>query len=1446
MTKLKQISTRLISIGFLFIISLSSILTYLPLNSMNSQSINEDFNENTKNDLNTPTLNTIGSAQWWNRTFEFRKLINITNPHNEAFTNFIAKVEFNYTELVIAGNLNQSLKDIRIIENGNLRNYYIAQDFPSTDLATVWFETTISAGPNQLEQDTYMYYGNINATFASNYLMANNPDGFLWYKFEEIVNGEVIDYQGNHNATVNGAVLDVDSVVGSGSLSFDGTDDWLEIQDKYYNTRNGLTEFTVTAFFKTPGTGGYSSNWAIFDYDRSEHFNFYVRGDGGLGFSSFAYGWDETFNWDPNEDPYSDNNYDDFNTATTGLNDNQWHFGSAVYDGTDKILYIDDGVEDARNDNAHNGLGIGDNTLRYGIIGDGSEASQQPARPKVSGNSPDLNDIHYQGLLDEIRFFEESLSSERIKWIAKDYNLVVVLNEEQEKRASVVIIANDIDGRVVPGLEIYMYNPDFPLNEDYLGTTGEQGHLEFPDVNRTEYIITANYSISTGIQTFEEIVFNSTDYSITYDFLGDFHTVYINVSLWSIDFEIEDWNEDPMGYGYVLVYNKSDYTELIANITLNKEYGTQTFRWSNISQDAVYYYEVYYDNEDYVQQPNFINRSLVNRTVYLNNNLHIMPTILVNETNIHIAPIQKYAVEERVYATGSNSSEIGNIKIINTTIMLNNMDDDLDKLDIYSIDVNNNVSASPIYSEVYTSETTDTIEVNISELVDAYGLLIYVEGTNSTNFCNGTIDIIYTETYNQYVKANMSKLDINVFDDAGNWNPTYGNVFVKIINGTVGNPGDDIVTLLTTDLGAAKGVNNPTLSFWYYRGTRYNITLEYASTIREFNVSSDQYTTAPGVFLNRFNYTLDLFTTIEFRIRLSLANFKTEFQELVTEGTKEWGSNFTFSARFMSTEDALNPTPTWLPVIAPDFVNWEITDLLGDVVFGSGSMDSEGSGYYNYTINSGFLIGGQQYYFAVNGEKTGYQDPARVQLLFTVSPKITNLGVFNTSDLTSLGSNVTLYYGEELNLTILYNSSDVMLEEAVVTYDWQFVNDPVIINETMAGYYSFTLDTFIADVGTYQVRISATKENYSAIQSYRFDVVIINRPTSLNGDTSLHHISKILWVRQAYNFTFEYTDIISEPYLNLDNLDQAYYQWYEVAANGSIIGAISNKIDLLEGLNSTYILDFNTASKDVGDYAIFITMQKNNYDVRTALIDLTIKMRKITLSLTATNLIQSQIRIDQGRNILFELSLIDLTEPSNPQSITDATIVLTIGSQQYVLTGTNDTYTYTFTTSNINTFFAQQVFTGEISIVKDDYVSESIAITIVVEMVEIFPGFPLFYFIMIVTSIAAIVGSLVAYRLIQLSRIPTFIKKARKMKKEIKGKKTISESLLYPSKDEYIVKLLGDRWDVLGLSLQKILGIEDKKNIKLPESILESKKGKKKKNTSEPSMEIEYSKEDES
>ncbi len=1416
-------SKRRLSIILLLFLSMSTIFTIFPMNSMNSEASNEDFTNNTETDLNTPSLSTIGAAQWWNSSFNYRQLINITNPHSEAFTDFIANVTFNYTMLVNDGHLNQSLKDIRIVENGTLRDYYIAMDYPKKDFATVWFETDISAGPDHSEIDTYMYYGNENASFASSYLMNKNPDGLIWYKFEEIIDGKVIDSMGNYNATVKGnpqLVSGGQQAVGGYSLEFnqnDGTNDYLAIENKYYQGHNQIPELTVCVWYRTSETtGSWTNNWAFFDFDRSEYFNFFIRPDNGkLGFSSASA---PTYN-----------SYNDQLSNTQNLNDGSWHFGSARYDGTDKYIYIDSGQEDDIEYNPHNGndIGVGDDAdfggsesnddPRYGFIGDGSEATTEDGS---------RNNLYYHGFLDEIRYFEEALSPERIGWIAKNYQLETERKAEESKEATVRVYVKDVDGRVVSGAEVFLFNETQKIN--YTETTGELGYADFLSIDTLYYNITVNYTIYNGADYFEEVVFNSSILHKYYRFDDvKLYKAYIEATLWSIDFEIEDRDADPMGYGYVLIYNKSDYSELIANLTLNKEFGTQTFRWINTSQDAAYYYEVYYDNEDYSQQHTLVNRSLVNRPAYLSKKVVTIPTILVNQTNIWESP-GKYLVQEKVYASGSNETHIGNTKIINTTITLNKMEDNMDTLNIYSIDAYNNVSINPIYTEVYLTETSDIIELNITELVDAYGLLIDILGTNTTDICNGTIDVSYTETYNQYVKVNMSKLEIKVYDTDGIWKSEWGSVRVNIFNGTPSS-GDRITTLLTNDQGIAKGQINSNLDFWYITNTIYTFTLEYGGDWRLFNVSSDQHNFAPNTWWDEINYTLYNASIIEFRIKTSIADFAAKFQEEGFNSIGEWEQNFAFRVRFLST-DTYTGAQDWDPITNPDFVDWEITDLIGDNVYDSGEMNSEGDGYYNYTINSGFLIGGEQYYFKVYGEKTGYQNPAPIQLLFTVSPKTTTIGVYNTSDLTSLGGNVTQYYGEQLNLTVLYSSDSIDLEEAIVSYEWQFTDSPMTIAESPAGKYSFVINTIIADVGTYQVRINAAKENYSSFQNYRFDVTIINRPTALNGDESLHLISKSIWVREAYNFIFEYEDIFAEPHVKLTDLDQAYYQWYEIS-NGSIVGAISDAIDLVEDSNSTYILDFSTASRDVGDYALFVTVQKNNYDVRTALIDLTIKKRIISWDLTATNLVQSKIKVDQGKNIIINITLTDTAEAAGQQAITDATVLLRLGSNEYELVeGADGTYTYTFKTGSIDTFFAAKVLTGDFTITKEDYISISIPITIVVDITEIFPGVPMFYFLMIVGAIVAVVGSLVTYRVVQQRRIPTFVKKARAMKKDIKGKKSISDSLLYPSKEAYIGKKFGDKWAKLGLSLEEILGIKGKvKKEKLSMDKLDDKKFEKEK-----------------
>ena len=96
----------------------------------------------------------------------------------------------------------------------------------------------------------------------------------------------------------------------------------------------------------------------------------------------------------------------------------------------------------------------------------------------------------------------------------------------------------------------------------------------------------------------------------------------------------------------------------------------------------------------------------------------------------------------------------------------------------------------------------------------------------------------------------------------------------------------------------------------------------------------------------------------------------------------------------------------------------------------------------------------------------------------------------------------------------------------------------------------------------------------------------------------------------------------------------------------------------------------------------------------------------------------------------------------------------------------------------------------------------------------------IFYTIIIVMSVLFIVYSYIIQ--------PYLLKKSRAIKKAVKGQKSISEALLYPSKGAYIVKKFGDKWGKLGLSLEEILGIKSKvKKEKLSMGLEHPRNGKK-------------------
>ncbi|PSO43463.1 hypothetical protein BRC19_00355 [Candidatus Saccharibacteria bacterium QS_5_54_17] len=184
----------------------------------------------------------------------------------------------------------------------------------------------------------------------------------------------------------------------SKAYQFDGTDDYMAL-DMSYSAAGALEEFTALAWVKIPSGGG---GWSALDFDRSDYFTFTPGNDGSASGAGDVVGCHTTGSGGVTHD-FGGN---------AVVRDGTWHLAACVYDGTDKIIYVD-GAEDARASNPHSGSAIGTGDTRYGFIGDGSEATSYDGL---------RNDIHFEGTLGGVRFWERALTATEIQTIYQTYH----------------------------------------------------------------------------------------------------------------------------------------------------------------------------------------------------------------------------------------------------------------------------------------------------------------------------------------------------------------------------------------------------------------------------------------------------------------------------------------------------------------------------------------------------------------------------------------------------------------------------------------------------------------------------------------------------------------------------------------------------------------------------------------------------------------------------------------------------------------------------------------------------------------------------------------------------------------------------------------------------------------------------------------------------------------
>ena len=1437
----------------LIILVLSIFPAYFSNHFNNIMNLKQDKNEVT-NGFNIENLKSsiLGNDPWWDTDFTYRRLISITNPYDTNFTDFGVRLIFNYAKL--GSSIQSDLDDIRIVENDELRKYHVSKDYPKIGFATVWFDTNITESTT--ERDTYLYFGN---SLAANAEANSVLDSFGWIK-----NGDFeLDNSTEQYFDPYGWTFSHDQVnqIKDISNSREASNYSLDSYNNFENTLvhvddRDMAERVDSGYYayKWGGEGSFLPQAACKDYVGTFYsYPFKVPIIEGGKISLNVYRNVRTwFFEDPDsalptisEDGYflrlcngSDSQY----TDEVDLHENigsgydSWieTYGGFAYISPNKktLKYHDELKEHFELDPeifTRSGTSL-DGDLTGSIEIDVTNYMGKEIFIEFGTWGPEDGDIQtvksgfFQ--VDDIKF---------------NYTLSAEIEEIQAQISSIEIIVKDIDGRVIPTADVMIVDNSYTkgsANYYVANGTTTNGRTTFSNIPIGYYNITANYTL--GSQSTE--VFNSIETGIgPYYFNGIDYTIDIYLNLWTIDFEIVDWDGIPLKYGYIEI-NESQGGPLLDTITLDNT-GKATFRWLNASS---YYYKIYYNNDDYGMDfsPTLLNESYISRSDYIIDNVKFRHhTINLNQTSTG-----SYSVSERFYTDGSRTV-LGNKKIIKANITLKNMEDYMTDISVYYIDKDNSIIGNLIYYEDYSglSVTDDFIELDIAlsdninlknDKYKVYGLLVEVSGYN-TSQSDGLIKVDLAETCNIKTRTSIARLNIRLtyFSNIDKeYKPLSG--IIKVIDDTSGLHLINLSAISDRDGYAYAPKNSYETPFWYLTNRVYNFSIDVPGNLNvDFNITyidPSQWIPAPGEKIKWFNYTLYQNSSITFNVipetLINFTQYDTDFN--LSYGTSEvlWGENMVFWAEFLSTDDDWKTS---------DFVSKPPGSCIltiklagSDEILRTVEMNYNSNGNYSLIYNSGLISAGnnwEYYNIEINGYHPIYDDPTPLVYLVKVIAKPTTISVHNYSSLEIIPSKeYSTYFDEYINITVRYSETEFgsPLTDALLSYEWIGLNPITIFSDPLnTDYFTFTINTADAQsTGLKIISITASFENYTTRSNFLIYLKILERKTTLNDQSEdLYYSSAKIYVQDQKNFIFTYRDANTNNIVG--DLTVYNYVWEELYANGSKVPGSIGSGSLSQNLNHSYTLDFNTEFKPVGFYFLYVTLKQNNYEQKNAFIYIEIMLRKFTATVQEPQLgTNNQISISKGTDLYFKIYLWDDTRGEELQN---AIVKFNFRGINYTLDpilNEPGTYNATLQTRDVDTFFMAQTFVGKLFISAANFTKQEFTITITVKMEEIWPGMPTFYFILITASIAGVVGSIIAYRVVQQARIPKHVKKIRKVKGLIKSKKTITDTYLVPSKENMIAQFFGEEWKEIGLSIEESLGINNlKKKVALKDKI--SKEG---------------------
>ena len=1436
---------------FLSIILLTGVYTLFPYDFYKNSNLNdvkeetEDLNlfNNPLDTIEKPKSSVLGNETWWNTAYQYRKIIKVTNPYPIGFVDYCTNFSFYYSDLVSEDKMQSDLDDIRIVEKGIQRKYYFKKDYPSVNYVTVWFDTNISSSTT--EYDAYLYFGNSGAVDGR---ASSTSERFGWIK-----NGDFeLDFSSSSKFNPFGWTFTHDPVDTIKGVSNPSPNAYNSSSTSYELFVNKIIDVAQGA--ERIAQGKYAYKWgalnptlpdgSVNDYAGTFFsYPFKVPKIIGGQISLKLYRNIRTYRFERpknmgaiNVDGYfirvlnaSDYNLDpdthlDTHISSTYKNYIESYDGYAYYNPSSKKW-----------DNP---------TVLIDFPG---HTSQKDTLSEVSsdGQLTGYTIFNLTAYMGKEIFFEigvwgnedNSLRKEKSGFFQVDdlkfnYTLIASLEELQADKSTVNVIVKDVDGRLVPNAEVFLINDSAKGTSKFVydSLVATEGKAIFSNVPNGRYNITVNYTISS----IEIEVFNSSKSKTgPYYFNGISYTREIQANIWTIDFEIVDWDGIPLSIGYIEV-KESPTDNSIQNVTLD-ENGKATFRGLN---DTSYYYRVIYDNDDYADNfiPKILNESYILRSEYDKSNVkYRTQTINVNDVNKALPAQQKYYVREHFYTNGSRT-EFGNKKIIAANITLTNLNDKITNISIYYID-QYNLTGSGDQNLIYFEDgyapgvEDDFINLDImtidndklkSEGYYANGLLVIVYGENYTK-CGGTIDVETIETCNVYNITALARLNIRLITRSlGGETPLSG--LVKIVDHSTGTSLVNL-TAQSSRNGYAYGEIHD-VPFWYLIGNVYNFTFDVAGisgnapfNVTYFNPNNpwQWYPTQNSNGIKEYNLTLYHNASITFNIIpevfVNFTEFSTTFLDYYGITQVVWGNNMLFWVNFTYTDDG---GITWSPITGSGaYCTLKIKLAGSDVILFSERLFIIGNGNFSITLNASRLLvpagkNYEYYNFEIHGSHPIYDNPEKVTFLVKVSAVPTGLGVYDYTTRLIIADKVySEHFGIPINITFRYYKLDGSqpLINAILSYVWLTYSPARInIDPLFNGFYTIDIDTSITEsTGLYPIIINASLNNHST-QISVISLKIEERITTLNGKTGLVYISKHVWVMDAYNFTYYYNDYLTtDP---IGDLNVYSYSWQEIGSGGEPIPGREGYESLIE-VNNTYMLDFDTETQKIGTYLLQVTLKKDNYEIKISTINLVILIRQFDYEIDATNLKDDQINVVKGKKIKFEIDIID-TSRNIP--LTGATVVLEINDKEYEFDEESaGYYTLTLETEDVEAYFSSKTLPGTITIKKEDFETQEYDVTVVVEMEEIFPGIPAFYFWLVLAAISGVIGSLIGYKTVQQARIPIFIKKVKKVSKSIKANKSIP-LISIPTKEEMFLEDYEKDWREIGLDLNDVLRVRETKS----------------------------------